>query len=65
MKPTRPGPGRPPLDRADPTVRVCISVTTKTYDDLDRRARAARVNLSEYIRHQLRAGTGKPPNLSS
>jgi hypothetical protein len=52
--------GRPPLDRTYSTVRLCVSVTTKTYDDLDTRARAARVNLSEFIRQQLRAAD-KPP----
>ena len=48
-------PGRPPLDRSDPTVRFCISVTTKKYDELYARASASRMTLSEYIRHQLKA----------
>jgi len=48
-------PGRPPLDTQDPSVKLTVSVTTKKYDELYARAKAARMNLSEFVRRELRA----------
>lgn len=48
-------PGRPPLDAADATVKLTVSVTTRKYDALYARAIAARLTLSEYVRRELRA----------
>jgi len=48
-------PGRPPLDAQDPSVKLTVSVTTKKYDELYARAKAARMNLSEFVRRELRA----------
>jgi len=46
-------PGRPPLDRADPSVQVCVSVPSQQYDSLYRSARDARVSVPEVIRRSL------------
>lgn len=43
-------PGRPPLDRTDPSVHVTFRLTTKQYDEAYRRAAAARLTLAEYLR---------------
>jgi len=45
--------GRPPLDRTDPSVRVCVTVPSRRYDALDRDAGAARVSIPELIRRSL------------
>lgn len=58
--------GRPPLDPADPTIRVSVSLTTSRYDDLCRRARLARMSLSEYLREiDRRLVLHKPTDPSS
>ena len=46
-------PGRPPLDRDDPSVKVCVSVPSRQYDDLYQRAREERVSVPELIRRSL------------
>jgi hypothetical protein len=46
-------PGRPPLDRRDPTTKVCLGLPSKRYDDLYRQATAARVSVPELIRQSL------------
>ena len=46
-------PGRPPLDRTDPTTKVCVGLPSKRYDDLYRQAVAARVSVPELIRQSL------------
>jgi len=48
MRPNRRG--RPPLDATDASVRVAFRLTTKQYDDVYRRAAAARLTLAEYLR---------------
>lgn len=42
--------GRPPIDATDPSVRVAFRLTSKQYDLAYRRATAARLTLSEYLR---------------
>jgi len=46
-------PGRPPLDRADPSTKVCLTLPSKRYDDLYRAAASARVSVPELIRQSL------------
>ena len=64
MKPERRRTGRPPLDPHDPTVELCISLPSKRYDDLYRRAGMARVTVPELVRRlllgKLPAGDPKP-----
>ena len=50
-------PGRPPLDDADPSIRLGFRLPTKKYDALYARAHDARMSLSEYIRDRLRPTT--------
>ena len=55
-------PGRPPLDRTDRSVEMCLTIPSKKYDDLYARAKAERVTVPEVIRRVLRestAGTDK------
>jgi hypothetical protein len=46
-------PGRPPLDDADPSTTVCVSLPSKRYDALYKQAAAARVSVPELIRQSL------------
>jgi hypothetical protein len=46
-------PGRPPLDDDDPSEHICLSVPGKQFDELDARARRARVTIQEIIRRDL------------
>jgi hypothetical protein len=46
-------PGRPPLDRADPSTKVCLALPSKGYDALYRRASIARVSVPELIRQSI------------
>jgi len=46
-------PGRPPLDRADPSTTVCLSLPSKRYDALYRQAATRRVSVPELIRQSL------------
>jgi hypothetical protein len=52
-------PGRPPLDDDDETVPASTKLPSRVYDDLDRRATAARVSLSEQIRRDIAAASKK------
>jgi len=56
--------GRPPLDPSDPSVRVCVRLPSKHYDQLYRQADAGRVSVPELIRQSIRfrypKQTGKP-----
>ena len=45
--------GRPPLDPSDPSVRVCVRVPSKHYDQLYRQAGAGRVSVPELIRQSI------------
>lgn len=45
--------GRPPLDRADPSVGVNLKLPSKAYDDAYRRAEQARVSVPEILRRDL------------
>jgi hypothetical protein len=47
-------PGRPPLDKADPSVRVGVSMPSKQFDELDKRAKRAEVSVPEIIRRDLK-----------
>lgn len=46
-------PGRPPLDKDDPSVEVCVTLPSKKYDDLYERARQERTTVPELIRRKL------------
>jgi len=46
--------GSPPLDRSDPTEKICLAVTGKDYDRLHQAARSARISVPEVIRRALR-----------
>jgi hypothetical protein len=45
--------GRPPLDAADPSTMVCLSLPSKHYDRLYRAARTARCTIPEIVRRVL------------
>jgi len=45
--------GRPPLDASDPSVRVCVRVPSKHYDQLYTKAGASRVSVPELIRQSI------------
>jgi hypothetical protein len=45
-------PGRPPVDKDDPSVSVHVKVPAKTYDMLYADARAARVSVPELLRRR-------------
>lgn len=51
----RTAPGRPPLDRNDPSVSIHVKLTTRQYDDVYRRAQRDRVSVPAIIRRDLRA----------
>jgi len=46
-------PGRPPLDRTDPSVPICVKVPAREFDRLCDRARQARVSVPEVVRREL------------
>jgi len=46
--------GRLPLDRSDPTEKICLAVTGKDYDRVHQAARSARISVPEVIRRALR-----------
>jgi hypothetical protein len=48
----KPG-GRPRLDPNDNSVQVCVSVPSRQYDDIYRRAQQDRVSVPEVIRRRL------------
>jgi hypothetical protein len=52
MPDSRP-PGRPPLNRADPSVKVCFSLPGRQYDDLYARSQRERVSVGDLIRRKL------------
>jgi hypothetical protein len=47
-------PGRPPLDKDDPSVSVCVRFPAKVYDRVYARAQRDRVSIPEVIRRQVR-----------
>jgi hypothetical protein len=51
MHPRRPG--RPPLDRSDRSVEMCLTLPSKRYDELYTRAVRARVSVPELVRRDL------------
>jgi len=51
--------GRPPLDPADPSVRVCVSIPTKRYDALYKQAAGSRVSVPELFRRAIAKDTDK------
>lgn len=53
MKPVKRTPGRPPLDDEDPSVGVYVSLPSKDFDDICRRAQDAGVSAAEIIRRDL------------
>jgi hypothetical protein len=46
-------PGRPPLEEHDESVKVCVTLPSKKYDDLYERARKERTSVPEIIRRKL------------
>jgi hypothetical protein len=46
-------PGRPPVQRGEPSVSVHVRVSASQFDALDRRAQSERVNIPELIRRRL------------
>jgi len=57
--------GRPPLDRSDSSVRVCVTVPSRRYDALDRDAGVARVSIPELIRRSLERDAREKKYLNS
>lgn len=53
--PDRRPPGRPPLQRGEPSVNVHFRLPASSYDRLAQRAADARVNVPELIRRRLAA----------
>jgi len=47
-------PGRPPLDRADPSVVVSVALPSRAFDLMCRKALAERLTVPELIRRALR-----------
>jgi hypothetical protein len=47
------GPGRPPLDDDDASVKVCLTLPGRQYDDMYERAQRERVSVPEVIRRSL------------
>ena len=46
-------PGRPALDDTDRSTTVCVALPSRRYDEVYRRAVAARVTVPELIRQSL------------
>jgi hypothetical protein len=46
-------PGRPPLDARDPSVQFCVSLPSKQFDALCKRARREDVSVAEIVRRDL------------
>lgn len=55
--------GRPPLDPRDPSVTVTFRLPGKEYDATVANAKAARVELGDYLRLALRQINRRPPAL--
>jgi hypothetical protein len=55
--------GRPRLDPTDPapSVQVGLRLSTRQYDALYQRARAARMSVSEFIRQQVKPARSVAP----
>ena len=51
--------GRPPLDRADPSVVVSVAMPGRAFDLICRRAHAERLTVPEVIRRTLRESANK------
>jgi hypothetical protein len=56
MPESRRPPGRPPLQRGEVSVNVCVRLPASQFDALDRRARLEHANVPELIRRRLAAG---------
>ena len=52
-------PGRPPLDRSDPSVVVSLALPSRTFDLMCKRARVERLTVPEVIRRALRNSENK------
>jgi len=51
--------GRPPLDRADPSVVVSVAMPSRAFDLICRRASVERLTVPEIIRRALRRPDNK------
>jgi hypothetical protein len=47
-------PGRPRLDADDRSTQICLTVTSRHFDQLDERAQREGVSIPELIRRDLR-----------
>jgi len=52
-------PGRPPLDRTDRSVVVCVAMPGRVFDRVHRRAQVERVTVPELLRRVLRQSERK------
>ena len=52
-------PGRPPIDRDDPSVDVHLRMPSKLYDEAFERAQRGRVSVPEIIRRDMRQAAEK------
>lgn len=53
MKSSNP-PGRPPIDRSDPSQSVTVALPGRVFKELDRVAKEHRTNVQTIIRQRLR-----------
>lgn len=52
-------PGRPPLERGDPSVRVTLALPGRAFDQLAKRATLERLTIPEMIRRALANSANK------
>lgn len=50
-------PGRPPLDANDPSVPIHVTLPSKKFDELCKRARRQDLSLPEYLRRLIYGNT--------
>jgi hypothetical protein len=55
-------PGRPPLDREDPSASVTVALPGRVFKALEDEAREHRTNVQTVIRQRLRASQDKGPD---
>jgi len=57
--------GRPPLDPHDPSIRMCVTLPSKQYDQLYRAASAARMSVPAFCRARLFRSPRPDPDRST
>jgi len=45
--------GRPALDAATPSARICVTLTAKAFDAMQQQARRSRISLSALVRRKI------------